>query len=164
MEDIPALFPGGREDGPYDGKILCAVIRTKAAGDLLPQFHHPAVPFRDVVGEGHARIGEKAQYILFADTQAQQQILTNPPRLPAARFAFAAGAKQRGLCLMKRQPVGEDRVVTSLDQHDETRLQCRALLAREVRRVAGATQQTLHLARPVLSLDLDRKSTRLNSS
>jgi hypothetical protein len=54
---------------------------------------------------------------------------------------------------MERQAVGEDRVVTSLDEHDETRPHCYALLAREVGRVAGATPQTLHLARPVLSSD-----------
>jgi hypothetical protein len=58
---------------------------------------------------------------------------------------------------MERQAVGEDRVETSLDQHDETRLQRYALLAREVGRMAGATQQTLHLVRPVLSFDLDRR-------
>src|SRR6202047_4612001 len=83
--------------------------------------------------------------------------MTDPPRLPAASFAFAARAKQRGLCLMERQAVGEDRVVTSLDQHDETWLQCYALVAREVRRVTGAAQPTLHLTRPVLSLDLDQR-------
>jgi hypothetical protein len=86
-------------------EILCAVVRTEATGDLLPQFHHPAVPFREIIGEGHARIGEKAQYILFADTQAQQQIMTNPPRLAATRCAFAARTKQRGLCLMECQAV-----------------------------------------------------------
>jgi hypothetical protein len=71
------------------------------------------------------------------------------PRLPAARSS--------GPCLLECQAVGEDRVVTSLDLHDETRLQCYALLAREVRRVAGARQQPLHLARPVPSLDLDQR-------
>ena len=88
------MFPGGREDGPHDGKFPRTVVGTEAAGDLLPQFHHPTVAFREVVGEGHARIGEKAQNIRFADTQAQQQIMTNPPWLPAASFGFAAGAKQ----------------------------------------------------------------------
>ena len=58
---------------------------------------------------------------------------------------------------MERQAVGEDRVETSLDQHDETRLQRYALLAREVGRMAGAPQQTLHLVRPVLSFDLDQR-------
>ena len=130
--------------------------RNGSPGDLLPQFHHPTIAFREVVGEGHARIGEKAHYILFADTQAQQQIMTDPPRLPARALPLPRH-ESAGLCLMERQAVGEDRVETSLDQHDETRPHGYALLAREVGRMAGAPQQTLHLARPVLSLDLDQR-------
>ena len=84
LEDIPARFPGGRENRPHDGNILCTVVGTEATGDLLPQFHHPTVAFREVVGAGHAPIGERAQYILSAATLAQQQIITDPPRPPAA--------------------------------------------------------------------------------
>ena len=78
------------------GRINSGAVGPEATEDLLPQFHHPTIAFREVVGEGHTQIGEKAQYILFADTQAQQQIMIDPPR-QAASFAFADGAKQRAV-------------------------------------------------------------------
>ena len=54
------------------GRINSGAVGPEATEDLLPQFHHPTIAFREIVGEGHTQIGEKAQYILFADTQAQQ--------------------------------------------------------------------------------------------
>ena len=83
--------------------------------------------------------------------------MTNPPRLTAASFGFAASRSSAGCASMERQAFSEDGVVTALEQRDETRLQRHALLAREVGRVAGATQQALHLARPIFSLDLDQR-------
>ena len=53
------------------------------------------------------------------------------------------------------QPFGQDGVVTALEACDERRLQRNALFSCEVRRMTGAAQQPLHLARPVLLLDLD---------
>ena len=108
------------------GRINSGAVGPEATEDLLPQFHHPTIAFREVVGEGHTQIGEKAQYILFADTQAQQQIMIDPPRRP--RALPLPTARSSGLCLMERQAVGEDRVETSLDQHDEIRPQRYALL------------------------------------
>jgi hypothetical protein len=88
LEDIPPLFPGCREKRPDDGKVLRAVVGAEAAGDLLPQFHHPPIPLRQVIGEGHARISEEAEHIVFADTQAHQQIMANSSRLPAATLSI----------------------------------------------------------------------------
>jgi hypothetical protein len=86
------------------GRINSGAVGPEATEDLLPQFHHPTIAFREVVGEGHTQIGEKAQYILFADTQAQQQIMIDPPRRP--RALPLPTARSSGLCLMERQPDG----------------------------------------------------------
>src|SRR6476646_10429910 len=77
---------------------LRTAVGPEATEDLLPQFHHPTVAFREVVGEGHTRTGEKAQYLLFTDTQAQQQIMIDPPRRP--RALPLPTARSSGLCLM----------------------------------------------------------------
>ena len=50
---------------------------------------------------------------------------------------------------MERQTVGEDRVETSLDQHEEIRPQRYALLYARGWSHGRAPQQTLHLVRPV---------------
>ena len=79
--------------------------------------------------------------------------MANPSRLTATASDF----RQCGLCLVERQTFREDRVVTSIQQGDQARLQWHALLVRKVGRVAGATQQALHLARPVFFPDLDQR-------
>src|SRR3954469_20657088 len=71
--------------------------------------------------------------------------------------AFAAGAGQGRLRVMECQTVRQDRVIPSLEQCDQTRLQRHAPLARQVARVAGAAQQALHPARPVLLLELAQR-------
>ena len=86
------------------GRVNSGAVGPEATEDLLPQFHHPTIAFREVVGEGHTQIGEKAQYILFADTQAQPQIMIDPPRRP--RALPLPTARSSGLCLMERQPDG----------------------------------------------------------
>ena len=58
---------------------------------------------------------------------------------------------------MECKAFGEVAIVTSLDQRDQSGLQRHTLPARKVRCVAGAAQQALHLARPVLFLDLDQR-------
>ena len=58
---------------------------------------------------------------------------------------------------MKRQALGEDSTVTSLDAGDQGRLERHTPIAREVGGVAGAAQQALHPACPVLLLDLDQR-------
>ena len=66
------------------------------------------------------------------------------------------GGDQRGLCCVERQTLGEDSIVTSLDERDHAWFQRYAPVAREVGGVAGAAQQALHPACPVLLLDLDQ--------
>ena len=58
---------------------------------------------------------------------------------------------------MERQAVGEDRVETSLDQHDEIRPQRYALLYARGWSHGRAPQQTLHLCVQSLSFDLDQR-------
>ncbi|MGD0106021.1 MAG: hypothetical protein ABSC06_18560 [Rhodopila sp.] len=72
-------------------------------------------------------------------------------------MAAALGFCEGWLCLAERPTVGENAVRTSVDQRDQSGLQRHTLLARKRRRVAGAAQQTLHLACPVLFLDLDQR-------
>src|SRR5271165_4353568 len=50
-QHIPALLFGGREQRPDDPEISRSVLGAKAAGDLLPQLHHPTIAFGLVVGE-----------------------------------------------------------------------------------------------------------------
>jgi hypothetical protein len=58
--------------------------------------------------------------------------------------ASGPGFGQRGLCFMEPQPVGDNGVVTPLDQCDQPRLQRHALLACEVRCVAGFRRRGSH--------------------
>ena len=79
------MFPGGREDDPActanslapwserkPPEIFCRsfIIRPSRSARLLVKGTRGSV--------------RNAQYIRFADAQAQQQIMANPSRLPAA--------------------------------------------------------------------------------
>jgi len=76
---------------------------------------------------------------------------------PHAAAPLAAGLydglRQRRLGLMECQPFGQNGVVTALETCDERRLRGNVLFSREVRRMTGAAQQPLHLARPFFLLD-----------
>src|SRR5271167_458796 len=76
---------------------------------------------------------------------------------PSWGTAAAPGFCQPRPRLVELQTVCENAIVTSVDQRDQTWFQRQALLARKVRHVAGAAQQALHLASPVLFLDLDQR-------
>ncbi len=51
----------------------------------MAKFHHPTIAFGQIVGERHVGVGQEAEYVRFAGTQAQQKVMTDP-----ARLAFAA--------------------------------------------------------------------------
>ena len=70
--------------------------------------------------------------------------------------ALPGGRNQSGLCLVECETFRQDGVVTSFDERDETGRQCRGLFARDVGRVTGPPQQTLHFTRPVFFLDFDQ--------
>ena len=76
---------------------------------------------------------------------------------PAAAFTAALdrGARQLWLGFMEYQSFGKNGVVTTLKTFDERRLQNNAPFAREIGRVTGTPQQSLHLAGPVFFLDFD---------
>ena len=58
---------------------------------------------------------------------------------------------------MEGEARGENGVIMAVEQSDEPSRQRHASLLCEVCRMAGATQQTLHLACPVFFLDLDQR-------
>ena len=124
----------------------------EAAGDLLPQLHHPSVSLRQVVGEWNPGIGEEAKHVLLVCAETQQQVLADTSRWPTSR----SGLGQRGLRFMECQAIGDNGVITAFDQGNQPRLQWHILLACEVHDMAGTPQQPLHPARPVLLLDLDQ--------
>ena len=159
FDDAPALLSRGREEASDGGEVGGAFGRAEAAGDFHPQLHHADVALGLVVAEGHGGIAQKAQRVASPGQEALQQIVSGSSRRAASGFATASGhgARQRRLPFMKGEARRDNRVVTSLDAGDEARLEGNAALAREVGGVAGSAQQSLHLARPVLFLDLDER-------
>ena len=157
VDDVPALFLGGREEGADEREVHRAFRRAKAAGDFLPKLHHAPVAFGLIVGEGNRRIVKEAQRVLFGRCEAQEEIMSGLARRTAAPFAASLhrGSRQRHLGLMEGQPLGENGVVTTLTTFDQLRLHRNAPFSRSVRSVTGAAQQPLHLARTLLFLDLD---------
>ena len=152
MDDIPPLLFGSGEHGPDDSEILGAVLRAISAGDFLPQLHHARVTFGLIVGEGHIGIVQKPQYIVPAQLEAQEEIMADASWLAAA----ALDATKLRLGEMEDEALRHDGVVASLDAGDEARFEHDAPPACEICRVAGAAQQDLHLARPVLVVDVDQ--------
>src|SRR5215210_9207774 len=157
LEQVPALLPRGREKRADYGKVLGTSLGAEAAGDLLPQLHHPPVAVHQIVAERHSWVGEKTEYVWLPRAEAQQEIVANPSRRTATVSGCDCGGDQRRLCRVKRQALSEEGVVTSLNAGDQGRLERYAPVAREIGGVAGAAQQALHPARPVLLLDLDQR-------
>ena len=71
LQDIPPLLPHCRDERADDAEVLRGFRRAEAAGYFLAEFHHSPVPFRQIVGEGYGRIGQKAQHVLLANAQPQ---------------------------------------------------------------------------------------------
>lgn len=60
------------------------------------------------------------------------------------------------LRFMERETFRDDGVVALFDQRDQARVQRDVLLAGGVHRMTGSAQQSLHLSRPALLLDLNQ--------
>ena len=112
LQHIPTLLSRSRENRADDGEILRAILGAKSAGDLLAQFHHAPILLGQVVGEGHAGIGQEAQNVVLAGAQAQQEVMANSSR----GTATASGFCQSGLSLVER-----DRKSTRLNSSHITR-------------------------------------------
>ena len=138
---VPALLPGGREEGADEREVHRTFGRAKAAGDFLTKLHHAPVAFGLIVGEGNGRIVKEAQRVLFARCEAQEEIVSGSARRTAAPFAASLhGARQWRLGLMEGEPFGENGVVTTLEQCDQRRLQRNVSFSCSVRGVTGAAQ------------------------
>src|SRR3954449_2370001 len=50
VNDVPALLPGGRDEGADHGEVARPFLRPEAAGDFLPDLHHAPVALGLIVG------------------------------------------------------------------------------------------------------------------
>src|SRR4051794_41666831 len=50
VNDVPALLPGGRDEGADHGEVASPLLRPEAAGDFLPDLHHAPVALGPIVG------------------------------------------------------------------------------------------------------------------
>ena len=98
--------------------------------------------------KGTSEIGGKAQHVLFADTQVQQQIMAHPTRLPAATFAGRANQCRR--CLADRQVLRENSAIWSVID-----LPCHTIPARIFYQLVAQRRQ-----RPLLHLVGHRQSAQ----
>src|ERR1700720_1834730 len=89
-------------------------IRADAADIALKRIAHR-------VSEWHFGIGQEAEHVLLAPIEAQQEIVADPTGFASARFAEVGRPSQRGLRLVEHEAFGDDRVVTSFDQRNQTR-------------------------------------------
>ena len=65
LEDAPALFSRGGDDGAEAGEGARAGHGSEAAGDFHLDLHHSQVPLGLVVGEGDGEVSEESQDIAF---------------------------------------------------------------------------------------------------
>src|SRR3954467_5142490 len=50
VNDVPALLPGGRDEGADHGEVASPFLRPEAAGDFLPDLHHAPIAL-GLIGE-----------------------------------------------------------------------------------------------------------------
>ena len=110
-----------------------------------------------IIGEGNRRIIEKAQGVVLARCEAQEQVVSGSVWRATTPFAacFHHCSGQRRLGLVKVQPLGDYGIVTAMETLDEPGLQDNVPFPRQAGGVGGATQEDLHLSRPILLLDLN---------
>ena len=127
LDDVPSLLSGGGDETADDGEVPGAFLAAEAAGDFLLEFHHAPVLLGLIVGEGHVKIVDKAQYVVAAGFQTQGEVMAGSALSPAP--AFAQCGDERRLGLMKSNAFGDDSFETSLDERDQARFQRLASVA-----------------------------------
>ena len=61
------------------GRINSGAVGPEATEDLLPQFHHPTIAFREIVGEGHTQIIFSAPSAPLEPQQAAKTLACSSP-------------------------------------------------------------------------------------
>src|SRR6476620_2724283 len=157
VNDVPALLPGGRDEGADHGEVASPFLRPEAAGDFLPDLHHAPVALGLIVGEGHGGIVQEAQHVVLAGAETQKEIVAgaswrSPPSLAAAVGCWCG---QRRLVLVEREPLGDDDVIAAPELVDKAGVERHA--PGEMGGMTGAAQQAPHPARPLFLLGVDQR-------
>ena len=154
MEDVPALFSGGGDDGADAGEGSRAGHGSEAAGDFHLDLHHPQVALGLIVGEGDGDVREESQHIGFALVQPDQEIVSG------AMGGSTAGSDlsgERRLVAMEGKAAPDDGVV-AFDQgaQNEGRQRRRALGDSAAHGAVGLDEKIAHLSGPLLFVDVDQ--------
>src|SRR3954468_8675268 len=157
VNDVPALLPGGRDEGADHGEVASPFLRPEAAGDFLPDLHHAPVALGLIVGEGHGGIVQEAQHVVLAGAEAQEEIMAGASWRSPPSLAAAVGwrCSKRRLVLVEREPLGDDDVIAAPELVDKAGVERHA--PGEMGGMTGAAQQALHPARPLFLLDVDQR-------
>ena len=92
VNDVPALLPGGRDEGADHGEVASPLLRAEAPGDFLSDLHHAPVALGLIVGEGHGGIVQEAQHVVLAGAETQKEMVRRGPR----RLPLVAGVASGG--------------------------------------------------------------------
>src|SRR3954454_19891071 len=159
VNDVPALLPGGRDEGADHGEVASPFLRPKAAGDFLPDLHHAPIALGLIVGEGHGGIVQEAQHVVLAGAEAQEEIMAGASWRSPPSLAAAVGCRcgKRWLVLVEREPLGDDDVIAAPELVDKAGFERHAAVPGEMGGVTGAAQQALHPVRPLFLLDVDQR-------
>jgi len=72
-----------------NGEVIGTLLRSEALGNFLLHFHHTAILFGLIVGEGNTRMVEEQHHILFTAIEAIEKIVTDPELFATAPFGCA---------------------------------------------------------------------------
>src|ERR1700722_4442488 len=154
LQDVAALLPRGRHDGPEERENPRALEGPEAAGDLHLDLHHPQVLFGQVVGEGHVEIGEETQRFGFESLQPVEQIVAGSLFGTPSRLGWGLVFGQlavEGEAKANRRPISLDEGCDRLGRE-----RARPRLARLVHGGVGAKERVAHAFGPGLLVDLDQ--------
>ena len=153
FDDIPALLSGGGDDAAQDGEVLgpCAdrkppeifwrsfIIRRSRSASLF-------------VNPTSRSIRNRSTAHLWV-AQPQGRIVTDPS-LPAL---LPLARRERWLALVKGQRIGDDLVVSALDQRHKPRRNGDILVQRDAGGAIGSAQELLHPPGPSLPFDVHQR-------